>query len=936
MIKRAYLVLLVICLCISNLLVCISAPQTGNAHQNDNDLLSQINKCKTVIEYSANTTVDKMQTVIFGSYPQNEDPEVDVLDAKKDPIEWVVLEKANDAAFLLSKNILKVKEFSNVGDNKYRNSEIRKWLNDEFLNLAFNQEENNMIMTSEVNIRNSNGDVYDVVNDKVFILGINEMNQYFPQLGKSMLPLPTEYSTGGPENYLRDQGLYDGVIIAHPSIIEEGYSGSTYYDNDKWVLGDASIGLMKKEELWAPTGVRPAIWVKLSSLSNNQVINNNTVDEINSNNLSSAGFIDANLSKQISKVKTLTKYDTKTRIDETDVIRFGTSHNENFANDTLVFEWVVVDRDEVNQKALLLSKDIIGSKNWTSKDKYKNKDVVWETSTLRQWLNGDFYQKYFTENEKRSILTTHLHNSNNPLYNTNGGSDTDDKIFLLSIEDIEKYFNIDKLGKERDYRLIAKERNLFKNEDGKKLPSLTTEGQVWWLRSPGEKNNSAAFVNNTGTLSYNGREVMVVAAEGRTYAYGTRPAMWVSYNPNISDSNIDTMNQNNATGLNNAINGNNVTASSIENEGSRIGIADNNSLLGDSVNVEGAGVYLNPDGTIQIGGEVQEGSSIIKEGSMEDIDIQYETQDEIDKIISDYNEATLKKAMDRVYYYAKYDSDNKTAVSISKKNLYNGLLGLPLFSKETYHNIEIKFNEETRKRLSKYAEFEWNGSFHEAKGWALLVGDSIDSLENVSWLGITPFAESDRVVHTEGMSYYQKGKIQLNTSSQNKQNEIYNKISNAKVIVLATGNVIKSYEKKIENEVILGNVERFEYVKDDGSHINLVNAYINCERQVIAYTEKNIGNYLYVKDGFSDDLVYHEEIVAPKKKCKKFEILVFGNDSLSYAIYGNKVNFLAGKNVGGMKKFEVCGGKMWWEYELDIANGFEDYERYYEENKDKW
>ena len=428
--NKMFSVLLVITFILNSLFDCFAATQVGNNKGNSIYLSDQIKGCKTVIEYSADTTVDKMQTVFFGSYPQNENPEVDVLDAKKDPIEWVVLEKSNDVAFLLSKNILTVKEFSNVGDNKYRNSEIRKWLNDEFLNLAFNQEENNMIMTSEVNVRNSNGDVYDVLNDKIFILGNNEMNQYFPQLGKSMLPLPTEYSTGGPENYLRDQSLYDGVIIAHPSIIEEGYSGSTYYDfdNDKWVLGDASIGLMKKEELWAPTGVRPAIWVKLSTLSNDQV-NNNTLDEINSNNLSSAGFIDANLSKQISKVKTLTNYDTKTRIDEADVIRFGTSHNENFANDTLVFEWVVIDKDEENKKALLLSKDIIGSKNWTSKDKYKNKDVVWESSTLRQWLNGDFYQKYFTENEKRSILTTHLHNSNNPLYNTNGGSDTDDKIF---------------------------------------------------------------------------------------------------------------------------------------------------------------------------------------------------------------------------------------------------------------------------------------------------------------------------------------------------------------------------------------------------------------------------------------------------------------------------------------------------------------------------
>ena len=37
-----------------------------------------------------------------------------------------------------------------------------------------------------------------------------------------------------------------------------------------------------------------------------------------------------------------------------------------------------------------------------------------------------------------------------------------------------------------------------------------------------------------------------------------------------------------------------------------------------------------------------------------------------------------------------------------------------------------------------------------------------------------------------------------------------------------------------------------------------------------------------------------------------------------------------------MKKFEVYGGKMEWEFELDTKNGFEDYEEYYLDNKDKW
>lgn len=433
---------------------------------------------------------------------------------------------------------------------------------------------------------------------------------------------------------------------------------------------------------------------------------------------------------------------------------------------------------------------------------------------------------------------------------------------------------------------------------------------------------------------------------------GIRPAIWVRYDSNSGGAN-STTNLSTIADLNDNTDNiyevqvskeveslsfeSDASVNAVENEVSSSEDSGNkvNNVLWDNINVEGVNVYQNPDGSITIGGDAQEGAKLIQSGP-DNNEIELDEKEKLDRLVEEYNNSTLKKPIDRVYYYAKHDATNKIVTSINKRNLYNGLLGLPLFSNKTYYNIEIKFNEETRKKLSKYAESEWNGAWREGKNWVLLAGDSISNLENVSWLGVSPYTETDRMVHTEGVSYYQKGKIQLNLLSENEQKRVYSKIKNAKVIILATGNVIKSYDKKIDDEEKLGNVERFEYVKDDGSHINLVNAYLDCEDKIIDYTATHLGYFLYVKDGFSGDLAYHEEIVAPKKHCSKFEILVFGNDSLSYSIYGNKVNFLAGKNVGGLKKFEVYGGKMWWEYELDTENGFEDYEKYYIENKDKW
>ena len=66
-----------------------------------------------------------------------------------EPIKWRVLQKDSQQAFLLSEYILEAKRFDEDSNN-YEKSEIRKWLNDEFYNVAFTKEERERILPTEI------------------------------------------------------------------------------------------------------------------------------------------------------------------------------------------------------------------------------------------------------------------------------------------------------------------------------------------------------------------------------------------------------------------------------------------------------------------------------------------------------------------------------------------------------------------------------------------------------------------------------------------------------------------------------------------------------------------------------------------------------------------------------------------------------------------
>lgn len=68
-----------------------------------------------------------------------------------------------------------------------------------------------------------------------------------------------------------------------------------------------------------------------------------------------------------------------------------------------------------------------------------NPDCDWQNSSLRRWLNGEFYQTFFTASERAQIRTSVFETASGSLnYIGTSGSGISDKIFLLNTEEAKK------------------------------------------------------------------------------------------------------------------------------------------------------------------------------------------------------------------------------------------------------------------------------------------------------------------------------------------------------------------------------------------------------------------------------------------------------------------------------------------------------------------
>ena len=135
----------------------------------------------------------------------------------------------------------------------------------------------------------------------------------------------------------------------------------------------------------------------------------------------------------------------------------------------------------------------------------KYRDITWEDCTLRDWLNSSFYQTAFSSAEQGAVMEQNVVNDDNPYYGTEGGNNTNDKVYLLSIGEATN----PAYGFCEDYGTYSASRQLkasdYAHARGASIAINDYAGNCWWwLRSPGDITIHAASVNACGYVCRDG------------------------------------------------------------------------------------------------------------------------------------------------------------------------------------------------------------------------------------------------------------------------------------------------------------------------------------------------------------------------------------------------------------------------------------------------
>jgi len=441
-------------------------------------------------------SLKKGDYITLGKYEQDND-----LDNGKEPIEWEVLDIKDGKALVISKYILDIRPyFSNVSHYypSWLLSDLRFYLEGDFYNDVFNESEKQLI--NEV--------VHENTTDKIFCLSVDEIIKYFEfeewyessksGYSKDLLAESTPYALKNGEE-LED---YNKMPIGGRGCwwLRSGAGGTSQY----FVYSNGRAGEDNSCKCsYCDVGVRPAMWISIN---------------------------DYVQYSDIIKHKDSKSEDVSTKT-EKKIITFGTyEQDNNTENGKEPIEWEILDIKD--GKALIISKYILTSGNYNRTEN----GITWEKCTLREFLNEDFYDEAFTEKEKQLICGAVLDNNN--LYTgLTGRNKTNDKVFCLSVDEVLKYFKFETWDMKDTISWISSELitecTPYVLGYGNSANSTDDLRRDWWLRTPGHYGDTACLVTKNGKTSLNSY------LEVNERSLGVRPAMWISINEILSNTDID-------------------------------------------------------------------------------------------------------------------------------------------------------------------------------------------------------------------------------------------------------------------------------------------------------------------------------------------------------------------------------------------------------------
>lgn len=159
-------------------------------------------------------------------------------------------------------------------------------------------------------------------------------------------------------------------------------------------------------------------------------------------------------------------------------------------------------------------------------------EITWRDCDLRKWLNDEFYHAAFTAAEQRLVETTRCTD------NGDGSPDTEDKVFLLSVDEVKGLTDVRGEGvSDTERRAVGTGFAGVRKADGCHLyvydkrteeDYLVESGEKrgcswWWLRTRGSSPSRAFFVGTRGSIRSYCRVNRV--------SYGVRPALRLSALP---------------------------------------------------------------------------------------------------------------------------------------------------------------------------------------------------------------------------------------------------------------------------------------------------------------------------------------------------------------------------------------------------------------------
>ena len=448
-------------------------------------------------ENKAPKSINEYNTVNFGYYYINDD-------SVKDPIEWYVLnvDKKNKRAMLMSKYVLDARAIhESYWATNFYFTNLGMYLNNDFIKEAFSEDEKEKILLFYED--NYFFGVYDDIKNytRVSLPSTDEIIRLLPNVN-DRVAYPTNYAAS--KNYMEINTMDTCKGSVYYWLRNKGLSDKSF----QYIYYTGKIDKSGKLQSFNTIGVRPIIWIDMSSFlpEKYEFYMDNAI----------------NIDKLECKIKSEEGPDDLNNYKVGDTFYYG--YHFDFEKNKKIHQmsWEVVDKDVENDKILVINKYPSYCKPYND----NMQSVNWEKSTLRKWLNDDYYKYCFTDEERDRILETKVYNT----FNYKNDKETSDYIYIMSRDELDKYYPTDSAKHAmRDITTISTE-SIAKYEKKFASDSNITRfdilnAMIWncnyWVRD--------VIISGKNALNVNGRgEIDTIGEEMTNERMQVRPCMWLS------------------------------------------------------------------------------------------------------------------------------------------------------------------------------------------------------------------------------------------------------------------------------------------------------------------------------------------------------------------------------------------------------------------------